>query len=127
MSNEDKLTLNLADILNVHDTQEKDVDMRKYGWGGFVKIRSMTGEGRDAYELSLYSEKDGKFSISRENMKAKLIAACAIDDKGVRMFKNSQQIKILGDKSAAAINHLYEECRQLNAISDKDVEELTGN
>lgn len=118
--------LNINDILNAQDTQEEKIEVPE--WGGYVIIRGLTGEAKDAYEQSLFvKDPEGKFKQSLDNVRAKLISACVIGPDGHRMFTSESQIKALGSKSAKALDKIFEACQRLNAISEKDIEELEGN
>lgn len=92
-------------------------------WGGSVRIRSMTGEERDAFETSIAG--DGK-KMNTQNIRAKLVMLTVVNTKGERIF-TKEDIEKLGKKSAAALNRVYEKSAMLSAITKKDVEELAKN
>lgn len=118
--------LNINDILNVDDLKQKRVDVPE--WGGYVVIKTMSAEARDAYEMSLFKrDSDGDYKQNLENGRAKLVAACCIAPNGQRMFKSEDHVIALGQKSAAAVNRIFEECQKLNAVTDQDIDELLGN
>ena len=81
----------------------------------------MTGTERDAWEMEQYS--DGK--VNMDNMRARLVAATAIDEKGGRLF-TSEEAEALGKKSAKAIAKVFEAAQKLNGLGAGDVEELAG-
>ena len=117
--------LNIEDILNCVDVVSKTIEIPE--WGGSVEIRSMTGEARDAYEESVFKRlENGEYERDLSNARAKLIAACVYKPDGTRMFKSDAQIKALGSKSAIVLDRLFTECQNLNAISQKDMDELEG-
>lgn len=117
--------LNINDILNSSDIKTKKIDIPE--WGGFVEIRSMTGESRDAYEESVFKKLDnGDYERDLSNARAKLIAACVYAPDGTRMFKSDAQVKALGSKSAIVLDRLFSECQNLNSISQQDMDELEG-
>lgn len=118
--------LNISDILNVNDIQTKKVEIPE--WGGYVVIQSMSAEARDHYELSILNQsEDGKIERNLQNARAKLVSACVLGSDGKRMFKTDQHVEALGTKSAKIVDRLFTECQQLNAISDEDVKEISGN
>lgn len=122
-----KKQLRLEDIININDTAEEDVPMPEWGKGVYIRIRSMTGEGRDAYEQSLFkADSSGNYERDLSNARAKLIAACAIGPDGQRMFKDESHVKMLGNKSSVALDRLFSACQKLNAIGDTDMDELVG-
>jgi len=117
--------LSINDILNTNDIKTKKIDIPE--WGGFVEIRSMTGESRDAYEESVFRKMDnGEYERDLSNARAKLIAACVYGPDGQRMFKSDNQVKALGSKSAIVLDRLFAECQNLNSISQQDMDELEG-
>lgn len=97
-------------------------------WGGPVRIGMMTGEERDAYDAYCYQG-------NRKNFRAVLVAFCARDDTGGRLFTlydeegqfTTEDIDRLGAKSGDALNRCVEACFRLNALMEKDVKELEGN
>lgn len=105
-------------------------DDRKYEvvacpeWGGDVRLRSLTGKERDAYENSLSKRQGGKVKQNMDNFRARLVALCAVDEDGNLLFTNSQDILMLGEKSVAPLQRLFNKCTELNGMSDEDVEEL---
>jgi len=60
------------------------------------------------------------------NIRARFVASCIIDEDGKRLF-TAQDIVPLGKKSAAAMSRVFDECREINGITEKDVEEIEGN
>lgn len=121
--------LNIDDILNAQDTKDEKVMVPEWGDAeSFVVIRTMTAESRDAYEQSLFETNEkGGYEKNLSNARAKLVAACVLGPDGKRMFKSDAHVKALGDKSAAVVDRIFAACQKLNAISDADVEELSGN
>lgn len=119
--------LSINDILNAEDFKTEIVEVPE--WGGSVEVKSMSAEARDFYEISLLKAKENGEGFERdlENARAKMVAACVINENGERMFKSDSQVKALGSKSAAALDRIYEVCKRLNHVSDADIEELSGN
>lgn len=108
-------------ILNADDMKFEVVDVPE--WGGKVRIRSMSGEERDAFEASIAGE--GKV-MNTQNIRAKLAMLTIVNSKGERIF-TKEQIESLGKKSAAGLNRVYEKSAKLSAITKADVEELAKN
>jgi hypothetical protein len=92
-------------------------------WNFSVRIRSMSGEERDAFESSIAGE--GK-KMNTQNIRAKLVMLTVVNGKGERIFTR-EQIEALGKKSAAALNRVYEASAKLSAITKADVEDLAKN
>lgn len=109
------------EILNANDRKLEEVQVPE--WGGSVMVRTLSGKERDEYESGIVSVKDGKAVQNYENVRARLVALCVVDEKGVRLF-NKADIAALGNKSVAALQRVFNKCQELNAISDGDVEEM---
>jgi hypothetical protein len=84
------------------------------------------GDERDALEASMIKGKGKKAQVNLENLRAKVVARCVVDEDGVHIFSDAD-IPALGKKSAAALNRVYEVAQRLSGITDDDVEELTKN
>lgn len=107
-------------ILKVQDLKKKTINIPE--WGGDVTISEMSGEARDRWEQSIIN--GGKASLN--NVRAKLAAASIVDDAGNLMFKESD-IKILANKSSAALDKVMVTAQKLNSLFDNDLEELAKN
>lgn len=113
--------LSRDDILNYEDRKLEEVQVPE--WGGSVYVRTLSGKERDEYEAGTVKIENGQQKQNLENFRARLVALCVVSDKGERLF-NSKDVAALGNKSAAALQRLYNKAQELNAISDADVEEL---
>ncbi len=102
-------------------------------WGGSVMIRELTGEQRDKYETSLTAPeisqvKDKKTQrLTLHNVRARLVAMCLIDAEKQTPMYSEREIGLLGNKSAAALDRLFEACQKLSGITDQDMEEMTAD
>lgn len=109
-------------ILEADDLKTEDVPVPE--WGGEVRIRMLTGEQRDEYEASMFEmKKDGTPKQNLVNVRARLVMLCIVNEQGEQMF-NRADVKLLGRKSAAALDRVASAAQELNGISDKDIEEL---
>lgn len=96
-------------------------------WGGEVLVKALTGRERDAFEASLTGDRVGrKVKIDLENIRARFVAACVVDERGQPLFYPSD-VELLGEKSAAALQRVFNVGQRLSGLSDSDVEELAGN
>jgi hypothetical protein len=112
-------------ILGADDLVYEDVEVPE--WGGSIRIRTMTAAARDTYEASIMEvDEFGNVSSKVDNMRAKLVARCAIDEDGKPLFSEAQ-IAELGQKSAKALQTCFNVAARLNAVTDSDIEELAGN
>lgn len=107
-----------------------DADDRKYDtvecpeWGGEVRLRSITGTQRDAYEESVIQDNGRDRKVNLRNARAKLIILCAVDEDG-RLLFTKEDLGSLGRKNAAPIDRLFDACRKLAGMSPEDVDKLT--
>ena len=109
-------------ILSAEDIQFEDAEVPE--WNGTVRIQAMTGMARDRYEQSLFDGK-GK-GVRLDNIRAKLLAACMVDEAGNLLFDESD-IERLGKKSAKPLDRLFGIAQKLNGITDSDVAVLEKN
>lgn len=106
-------------------------DDRKYEvvpvpeWGGDVRLRTLSGKERDKFESTLQQRKGNRVKDNMENFRARLVGLCAVDATGGPLFTNTQQINLLGDRSVAALQRLFDKCNEMNGFSEQDIEELT--
>jgi len=93
-------------------------------WGGEVRLRSLTGAERDAYEQSLVQTRGKSREMNLRNARAKLVALCAVDESGNRLFSD-QDVAALGRKNAKPLDRLFDVARRLSGLSEDDVDRLT--
>jgi hypothetical protein len=129
MTTKSKL-LSRDEILKAEDRATEVVEVPE--WGGSVTIRALSGTERDRFETESVSygrTNQGGLQISgvqTNNVRARLVALSVIDADGKRMFSD-KDVLALGDKSAAALNRVFEAAQQLSRISQRDVEVLTAD
>lgn len=112
------------EILTADDLKTQDVSVPE--WGGEVRIKTLTGAERDQYEADSVRTNKGKREVNMSNMRARLIAMCAVDEQGQLLFTRADVMK-LGQKSAAALERVFDAAATMNGMSDEDVNELAGN
>ena len=108
-------------ILNANDIKTEEVNVPE--WGGVVLVKSLTGSEKDKYEQSIYSIKDG---ANYNNIRAKFVAL-SICDEDLKPIFGSADIEALGQKSAIALNRVFEVAQKLSGLTSADVEELEKN
>lgn len=116
--------LSREDILSAEDLQQEVVEVPE--WGGSLYVRGMDGTSRDAFERDMVTIKGKDVSTNWQNFRAKLVARCAVDAEGKRLFTDSDAAA-LGRKSAAALQRVFVVAQRLNGLSDAEVEELTAD
>lgn len=93
-------------------------------WGGSVILREMTGKERDRYEQSLMEIKGNVARPSLDNVRARLVSLCIVDQNGDPLFVTKQEIATLGNMSAKGLDRVYEKCQEMNGLDAGAVEEL---
>lgn len=107
-------------ILQADDRYTEEVEVPE--WGGSVRIKTLSGTERDQFEESILSEDRRNF----KGIRAKLVALSVIDENGDRLF-TFEEAKLLGDKSARALDRVFAAAQKLSGFTQKDMEELTEN
>ena len=108
-------------ILSANDLPTEKVDVPE--WGGHLFVRSMTGAERDAFEASLLKS-DGSRDFT--NFSARLVALCAVDDDGNRLFTEAD-VEALGKKCAEPLRRCSAAAQKLNGLAADSIEELEEN
>lgn len=114
-------------ILTADDLQVEVVEVPE--WGGTVRVRGLTGAERDAFEASVIDlASNGRRApvMNLVNLRAKLAARCIVDEQGIRLFSDAD-IAALGQKSAHALQRVFEAAQRLSGLTKEDVEELEKN
>ncbi|MEU3052280.1 hypothetical protein [Streptomyces griseus] len=93
-------------------------------WGGDVRLKMLTAAERDRFEASTVEMRGGKQKQNLANLRARLVALCIVDENGKRIFE-SGDVTRLGQKSASALQRLFDKCNDMNALSEDDIEDLT--
>jgi len=116
------VTLKRDDILKAQDILTEKVPVPE--WGGDVCVKGMTGTERDAFESSIVSSNGKKTSVNMVNIRAKLAAQTICDENGERLFTDADDVKVLGAKSATALQRVFEVAQRLSGIGDDAIQEL---
>ena len=115
-------------ILSADDITIEVVDVSE--WGGKVNVKSMTGSDRDKFEMLIVNAKvkDGELirDAKFEHYRAKLCSLCMCGKDGELLF-TQEDVTALGNKSAAAIQRVFNVASRLNKITPEDVEEVVKN
>lgn len=122
-----------AAILNAVDIETEDIDLSHIPGWGVVRVKDLSAAERDKLEQSITEEriervngKRVKTQVLKENIRATFCAACIVDEQNQLLFDRSD-IKLLGQKSARALDAIFAVIRQRNGIGDEDLAELEGN
>lgn len=111
-------------ILGAEDLPSEQVTVPE--WGGDVRVRSLTGTERDAFEQTCYTGRGADRKENFSNLRARLVALAVVDDEGKRVFADND-VLALGRKSAAALDRVFSVAQRLNGLSPSDVRDLAGN
>jgi hypothetical protein len=109
-------------ILAADDRKYETVECPE--WGGEVRLKSISGTQRDAYEQSLIQSSGSDRKMNLRNARVKLIVLCAVDGEGRSLF-TAEDVSALGRRNAAPIDRLFDACKRLAGMGDDDVEKLT--
>ncbi len=113
------MTLTAANILAAQDITRRTVAVPE--WGGDVCVRMMTSAARDRLEAEMAA-----FRGDMTNFRARLLVRCLCDEQGNQLFKDSDAVA-LGEKSAAALNRLFNVATELNNFTAAEVEAIEKN
>ncbi|MFJ9413040.1 hypothetical protein ACIRPT_02600 [Streptomyces sp. NPDC101227] len=109
-------------ILKADDLKTEPVEVPE--WGGEVLVRTLMGEERDKFEAdSVTINKKGQPQQNLANMRARLVALCAVNEAGERLF-SAYDVPDLGRKSATALDRVFQKAQELNGFTEADIEEL---
>lgn len=111
-------------ILATEDLKIEQISVPE--WGGDVRVRTLTGTERDAFEESLFEGhgKDRKQDL--RNLRARLVGLTVVDENGHPIF-SAGDVDRLGEKSAAALDRIFTVAQRLSGLSARDLEVLAGN
>jgi len=92
-------------------------------WGGEVRVRSMSGAERDAYEQSLLKSRSADAAANLRNVRARLCAYSLVGEDGALLFSEAE-IEALGAKSVAALDRVFAVAARLSAMGEAEVASL---
>ena len=116
--------LSKDDILAANDRKLESLHVQE--WGGTVLLRTLTGAERDEFEAStVKTGKNGRQEQDMVNFRARFVALCIVDESGKRLFTTRGAIGMLGSKSVAALQKVFNKAAEMNGMTDSDIEEMT--
>ena len=95
-------------------------------WDDEVTVRTLTGKARDEFESALQDATRAGGKIDMRGLKARLVVCSVCDAEGKLLF-SIEDIPTLNEKSAAAIDRIFQVAQRLSGFTAEDVEELAGN
>jgi len=107
------------EILKARTCKTKDIYVEEFG--GWIRIRELTADDRDRYDMFLFEKGQAKSLEERCGMRAYLVWLCTVDPKGRRMFLYND-LKQLGKKSYSALGKLYKAAQDISGLGPRGVE-----
>ena len=115
--------LTRENILEIQDIQIELVQIPEWGEDATVYVKGMTGAERDKFESSLVVLRGKSQTLNMANIRAKLASLTICDENGKRLF-GEQDVQVLSQKSASALQRVFVLAQKLSRIGDEDIEEL---
>lgn len=88
-----------------------------------ITLQGMTGRERDAWEAALIVGKGRHRRVSTTNIRARLVAASAVEEDGSRAMEDADA-EWLGELRVDVLTRLFTVAQKLSGVSDEDVDEL---
>ncbi|MFE2106635.1 hypothetical protein ACFXAF_12320 [Kitasatospora sp. NPDC059463] len=98
-------------------------------WGGEVRVRGLSGAERERWEQSMLVAGPNGTRVQRPGAtdnRARLLVMCLVDEAGELLYTEAD-IKDLNQKSAAALDRLFDVARRLSRLGKNEAEEAQGN
>lgn len=111
-------------ILGANDLVFEDVEVPE--WGGMVRVRCLTAAERDAFEAAIMRQTASGVQVEMTNLRAKLCAMTIVDEAGNRLFSD-EDAKLLGQKSAAALQRVFDVAMRLSRFTQTEIDALAQN
>lgn len=113
--------LNKQQILESKDILTETVKVPE--WGGEVLVRGITLAEKDDWTDSIMS--DGKADI--KGASAKLCVLCMRNEDDDSLIFGMDDVPALQEKSAAAMDRIFQVAQRLSGIGQEDIEETVKN
>lgn len=104
-------------ILGARDFTTEAVEVPE--WGGVVHVRSLTGAARDMIEARFVREET-------QGLKSLIVALTCCDPDGALLFTEAD-IPALGEKSAAALERVFDAGWRISGLGTGTIEDAEGN
>lgn len=91
--------------------------------GGDVLVQGLSGAQRDAFEASMFKQRGKTRELQMQNLRARLVALCVVDEAGVRLFTDAD-VAALGQVRADLLDRLFSVAQRLSGLREQDVDEL---
>ena len=111
-------------IVDANDLETVEVEVPQ--WGGSVLVRGLTAKQRGQLITTLVDQRAGGRTLRLQDIQIRLCGMSIVDESGKRFFADAE-LAILGAKSSAALQRVFEVAQRLAGLSQEQVEELAGN
>lgn len=91
-----------------------------------ISVRGLTGRERDSFENACFTQRGKNRVMTTENIRAKLLVRAICDEKGERLFADSEEGE-LGAIPAQVLDTLFGVAQRLAGLAPTDIEEMTGD
>lgn len=97
-------------------------------WGGTVRIASMSGTDRNAYQKAmLVLGSDGKpQGVDLSNQYARLLSKCLVGEDFRRLYTTDKQVSALGAKNGAVLERLAAIAKRVSGLGEESVADAAG-
>jgi hypothetical protein len=112
--------LTIEDILTLEDKEIQRVEIEQ--WDGFIYIRLLSAKERSEIE-DLFTKMQGK-NLDSGKFRKELLKRTWVTKSGNPMLTDEAIAQHVMNKSATAIEEIFETSCEINAFRKKDVEEL---
>lgn len=116
--------LTAAQILAADDIATEDIFVGP--WGGWLRVRALTGGQRAAWQQASVIGKGKNQEINYQETTVRLVALSVVDESGKPIFSDAD-IRALKRKSSAALELVSEVATRLSGIGDQEMDDLTKN
>lgn len=117
--------LSKKDIVAAQDIEFAEVDVPE--WGGIVTIKTLTGRERDAFEASMIQGVGKAQRIDMQNVRAKFCSLIIVDPETHERMFLKPEIEKLAEKSAPALQRVYDKGMEMSKFNQEEIEDLMGN
>lgn len=122
MSIFNKKPLNRDNVLGAKDIKIEQVDVPE--WGGHVFVKGMTGVARGHMEVAITEGRGEDREVNLSRLRAAIAAVTICNEDGELLF-TTEDIAALNEKSAGALQRVFDVSNRLSGTSKDDVKELS--
>lgn len=111
-------------IIQSVDYVVEEVEVAK--WGGTVRLRSLTGKGRDEFEAAVTKSSTTPGQVDIRGLKALLLTMTIVDENDVLVF-TKEDVDVINEKASDVIEILWEVVQKMNGIGEEGLQEAEKN